>query len=229
MSDMERLSPADEQSLLPLVDLSPHLKIIDGRIRGIDLLEVPLDEYDIPQPAIFLRQVLGTVATNHYWTGYVDIHHFAWPGVEYRNLQTDDGDHIGARYRGSANLKWRLTRQLHNYLHKVSLPPKQPTIDVMYQWGFEQTQIDRLYDTIKLTSLGHIEVDDDTKELWRYSSYMTKLEEMRDGQLGLMPDREHLSRLEIDDARRTLRCLARTRGLTNARSSRRQFFGDIAA
>ena len=229
MSEMERLCPADEQSLLPLVDLSPHLTIIDGRIRGVDRIGVPRDANGIPKRVEFLRDVLGTIATNHYWTGYVDVHHLAWPGSDYRGIQTDAEQSLGASYRGGAALKIRLPRQLHNYIHRISLEPPIPSIDVMQQWVLEQTQIDRLYNTIKHTSLSDFEVDDDAKELWRYSSYMAKLEEMRDGQLGLMPDREHLSRLEIDDARRTLRCLARTRGLTNARSSRRQFFGDIAA
>jgi hypothetical protein len=229
MLEMERLSPADEQSLLPLVELSSHLTIVGNRIRAIDMLKVPLDGNGIPKRADFLRDVLGTVATNHYWTGYVDIHHLAWPGNDYRTIQTDEHESLGAAYRGAAALKIRLPRQLHNYIHKISLEPPIPPIDVMRQWVFEQTQIYRLYDTVRLSNLDKFEADDATKESLQYRSYQEKVAVMRDGKFGLMPDREHLSKLELEDARRTLRCLARARGLTNARSSRRQFFSDIAA
>lgn len=224
----ERFSVADDQSLAPLLDLSPHLIEINNRIHGIEPLEVPLDENGIPKRAQFVKMVLGTIATDHYWTGYLDVHHLAWPGAAYRNLRADQDRYMAMRYRGCATLKVRAPRQLHNYFHKITLEPPVPSHDVMRQWVLEQSQVDRLYDTISLSNLAEANVDDETKEMWRRSSYIAKLESMRDGELGLMPSREDLSRLDINAARHTLRGIARVKGITNHRLSRRSFFKEAA-
>lgn len=135
---------------------------------------------------------------------------------------------MAVKYRGCATLKVRVPRQLHNYFHKITLEPPVPSADVMHQWLLEQNQVDRLFDTISLSSLSQFDIDHDEKEEWRKSSYIAKLEEMRDGQLGLMPDREMLSRLELHHARKALRGIARVRGITNDRRSHRSFFKEAA-
>ena len=99
----------------------------------------------------------------------------------------------------------------------------------MRQWVFEQEQVYRLYDSIKLGSMSAIDVSQDIKEQLRHESYLRKLETMQDGELGLMPDKEMLSVLTIDEARRTLRALARVQGISNAKPCKRAFFGNMAA
>jgi hypothetical protein len=228
MSSGERFTRADEQSLVPLLDLSDHLVAENGRVRGIDKLEVPLDEYGIPRRTEFVKMVLGTIATDHYWTGYIDVHHLAWPGANYRNIKDPDDKYMAMKYRGCATLKVRVPRQLHNYFHKITVEPPTPSQEVMRQWLLEQSQVDRLYDTIRLDNLSTFNVDDDTKEEWRRSSFIAKLETMRDGELGLMPDREELRTLHIRQARQALRCIARVRGLANGRRSHVSFFREAA-
>jgi hypothetical protein len=134
MNRGEQFARADEQSLVPLLELSEHLASKGDRIRGIDLLDVPLDEHGIPKRTEFVKMVLGTIATDHYWTGFVDIHHLAWPGIDYHNMREGDDRYMAMKYRGCATLKVRVPRQLHNYFHKVTHQPPLPSVDVMRQW-----------------------------------------------------------------------------------------------
>lgn len=66
MNREELFARADQQSLTPLLELSDHLTLQHGRIRGIDRLDVPLDEYGIPKRTEFVKMALGTIATDHY-------------------------------------------------------------------------------------------------------------------------------------------------------------------
>ncbi|MBC7764514.1 hypothetical protein H7Y29_02260 [Microbacteriaceae bacterium] len=228
MNRGELLAHADEQSLTPLLELSDHLILQNGRISGINRIEVPLDEHGIPKRTEFVKMALGTIAADHYWSGFLDVHHLAWPGANYRDLNYADDRYMALKYRGCATLKVRVPRQLHNYFHKISFEPPVPSADIMHQWLLEQNQVDRLFDTICISSLSQFDINHDAKEEWRKSSYIAKLEQMRDGELGLMPDREMLSRLELHHARQALRGIARVRGITNDRRSHRSFFKEAA-
>lgn len=219
-------------SLHPIVPFSPLLEIVGRKVRPKDsdeMIEVPTNEFGIPQPRQFLINVMGSLATQHYWQGDHDVHHLAWPGSKHREITHESDELLGARYRGCATLKLKLPRQLHNYIHKVTLEPVPPSSEVMMQWVFEQEQVNRLYDTIKLASLAEADFLHEIKDRWRHQSYIDKLDGMKDGKLGLMPERNFLANLELDDARRTLRALARVQGISNAKSCKRAYFGKIAA
>ena len=70
--------PCNDQSLAPLVEISPLLKFdARGRVRATDKIEVPLDEFGIPRRVELMRQVLATLETAHHWTGGYDVHHLA--------------------------------------------------------------------------------------------------------------------------------------------------------
>ncbi len=229
----ERLSSIrNDQSLAPLLDKSTLLYVdAANKIRAKDKIDTPLDEYGVPRRVELMRQVLATVETAHIWTGFYDVHHAAWEGSTYRSIIVDD-EPLGANYRGCSSLKVTLPRQLHNYTHAISHEPPIPPIDVMRQYALEHGQVNRLYDTVKLTSYVDFpdlqRLDHEEKEQLRHESYLRKLETMADGEIGVMPDREYLSRLEVRQARAALRSIARVQGLSNSRKAAKVFFARAA-
>jgi hypothetical protein len=127
-------------------------------------------------------------------------------------------------YRGAAALKVRMPRPLHNYIHAVTEPPSTPDLDTMRQWTLEQRQVDRLYDTVSKGNMANMRIPEEQREKYRFSNFHKKLDEMDDGYLGLMPEKEYLTTITIDEARRTLHALARVRRIANSRSSQTRFF-----
>lgn len=234
MSYERRLSDMDNRSLAHLVKKTPMLEYRGNGAVCKEKIEVPLDEYGIPRRVELMRKVLGTLEVAHHWTGDYDLHHIAWPGVNYRKITDSNGELVGSYYRGAGSLKVMLPRQMHNYLHAITLPPPMPTFDVMRQYAHEHDQVSRLYDAISKRSY------DDFPELaqlpfWRQEelrgeSYLRKLDTMTNGEVGLMPNIDYLADLTIQEARPVLRSIARAQWLTNARQTRRQFFsGELAA
>jgi len=213
-----------EQSLAPMVRLSELLDRRDGQLVVLEKIPVPVSEHGIPLPRELIRDVLASLATKHIWTGHYDVHHVAWPEAEYKRINKETDSVLGGQYRGTAALKIRLPRQLHNYIHTVTEPPAIPDSDVMEQWVREKWQVDRLYDTVSLKSLSDINMPEEERERYRFSNFQQKLELMEDGHLGLMPEREGLAAMEISTARQALRAIARVQGFTNGRRQQTRFF-----
>lgn len=214
-----------ELSLRPLVDKSSLLDIRNGRLVVLDKIETPVDRNGVPIPQDLIKQVLATIATRHIWTGDLDVHHVAWPEATYKKVNQRTDGHLGGLYRGSAALKIRLMRQLHNYIHATTVPAKPPTQRVMAQWALEQSQLYRLDHTLSFKSMAEFDLPEEERERYRFSNFSQKLEEMTDGELGLMPSIDFLSGLDMRGARREVRLRARVHGLSNSRSSRRTFYG----
>lgn len=212
----------EKGSLLPLVGRTALLDLQRGEIVVHDKLEVPLNEHAIPQPVELIQNVLETVEGRHFWSGIYDVHHIAWPGCDYRALN-DGTNLLGSLYRGSGSLKILMPRQLHNYIHAVTEPPKMPEWDVMEQWVRESEQVGRLYNTIRLSNFAKADISEEQKEHYRFSNFQQKLENMEDGHLGVMPDREYLAGLEVGSARQVLRSIARVRGFSNTRRQQQRF------
>lgn len=217
-----------EQSLVPIVEKSDLLYVTNnGRIHTSDWIDTPVDQNGIPDRVELVRQALGTLASSHIWTGQYDVHHTAWPGAYYRNLPGDNTN-IGSNYRGSATLKVRLPRQLHNYVHKITHEPAVPSLDVMRQYSIEQDQVERLYSIVKYGSFSDSDarnaLTEEEKDDLRKQYLLRKLNTMQDGVLGVMPERNALSNMEMDEVRRVLRAVARVQGFSNAKSCQRAFF-----
>ena len=64
------------------------------------------------------------------------------------------------------------------------------------------------------------------KEDYRLRRFHELLDEMDDGQVGLMPQREMLARMPLVEARAVIRSLARVQGLSNDPSCQRAFFAE---
>lgn len=224
MSFERGLTVRDGHPLAPLLDHTDMLTVTSrGKIVCSDKIDVPLDEYGIPQRTEFIRQVLGTVASSYIWTDPHDLHHLAWPEAGYKDIGA-----VGSIYRSAGLLKAIVGRQLHIYTHHASNPPGKPPLENMRQFALEIGQVERLYDTIKVGSYKNFaELDRlpfEEQEQLRQQSYQRKLEDMLPGEVGVMPNKEHLSKLHVSEARPLLRKIVRPQGISNSRKAKRQFF-----
>lgn len=227
-SDSYTVNQAAKSSLLwrlaPYTDLIEQTGPDSVAVRG--RVETPYTEHGIVDRQTLFRRLLGSVASDYHWGGsFVGPHHLMWPqraycrpGVSRAKAKTT------AHFRGNPSLKVILPRELHDYLHRVTEPPKAPESDVMEQYTLEQSQVSRLYSIIRPS--GHMDKDlsfDDREDL-RYALLLGKLEDMEDGQVGLMPDRELLARLPIAESRQILRHRALPLGISAHKACQRVFF-----
>jgi hypothetical protein len=213
--------------------LADHTDLIqrgaNGTVRVLDIIDTPYGDHDIIDRKKLFSRILGSVASEYHWEGsYEGPHHLMWPRRFYyspvvRKRESDEA----ARYRGSPSLKVILPRQLHDYLHRITLPPVPPSLEVMRQYNLEQEQVNRLYNTVSLKSYSlATDLTFEEKEMLRRESLLRKLEVMEDGQVGLMPDIATLAELPVAEIRQRLRHLARPLGISAHRAARRVFFGD---
>lgn len=217
----------EPQCLLPLVGKTKFLEVdVYGAVRATDKIKTPIDTYGVPNRILLMRKVLGSVAMRHIWTGDYDLHHVAWPRAAY--AESADGPELGIDYRNAPSLRITMPRQLHDYIHLVTTETAPPSTDVMRQYSLEHGQVGRLYDTVKsyktdeeIEKFGFSEA---VSMAARLDSYHRKIELMQDGEIGIMPDREYLYNLDILEARRVLRSIARSNGFSNAKQSQRAFF-----
>lgn len=201
----EQFARLDEQSLIPIVELSDHLALVKNQVIGVDLLSVPLDQYGIPRRDAFVTMALGSIATEYIWRGFEDAHHIAWPRANYQIGGKGQHQSKASQFRECESMKVRVPRQLHNYFHKVTLPPPVPSEEVLRQYLTEQIQVKALYQVATLPFEQHHDSDEQTKDEWRKKRYLAKLEVMKSGEVGHMPDLELLATMDFNEARALLR------------------------
>lgn len=200
----------------------------NNTITVIDKIPLNYDTYGILDKRDMFKQLLGSVATEYHWQGsYAGPHHLMWPRRAYQ-LPTAPGltPDISSPFRESPTLKVILPRELHDYLHFVTEPPKMPSKEVMRQYTLEQTQITRLYNLVNRASLRTAPYDEDVKEALRTQRLHDGLSIMQDSQVGLMPDKQLLASLPLNESRRMLRHLAHPLGISAAKACQQVFFAD---
>ena len=228
-----RLLFHEAQPLVGLIEKSELL--VGNEFGGVNVdhkLATVLDEYGIPDRVKTMKEVLGSIAGKHVWTGDYDLHHMSWPRTHYTQYADDDGTRLGINFRNAGSLRVVMPRQLHDYTHAVTEPPPVPSVDVMRQYALEHGQVGRLYDTIK-SAKSNDEIQkygfpEESSVEARRAAFKQKIEMMEDGQIGIMPEKDYLYDLELDVARKVLRGIARANGISNARNSKRAFFGTNA-
>ncbi len=231
MAGGERVSMprADEQSLRQLIGKSTLLVERDGHVYVTDKLEIPCDEFGLPLREQFVKDVLATIVEPHVWTGSYDLHHLAWSRERFRRIGSKDHPSVGVEFRGAPQNKLRLNRQLHNYIHASTHELRMLDFGVMLQFTQETTRLVQLYDTICLRSYeDRSDIPEDEKEAKRLENFRAKLETVKQGWLGVMPDVDILKTLDATEARGALRGIARVKGLSNARKSKRTFFASTS-
>lgn len=211
--------------------LAPDAK---GKAKATDKITVPLDGYGVPDPEAYLKLLLSTVEESYVWPNDDNVHHLAYPRHDYHNAGENAVEY---RYRETPSIMMRLAKQLHNYGHAVTIPPPMPNDEVMIARVEEQTQINKLF------KLGRQAI---SSERWEYEmmsrgtychrlamdyikqnnqtaqAFYDYLEQCRDAQVGLMPDRGELYEAGIHEATRRLGVLAAARSLDYRRDSRSQ-------
>lgn len=183
----------------PLESLVPNSELLEMRGERVWVKErrdTPLTEFGTPDMTALVGAVLGTLAIDKSvaWSGLYDEHHLAWPKRHYIEVNRERGPvEVSRAYRESSMLKYRIPRQLHEYLHAAFEPPKLPDGDVMHQWTKETTAISRLRDAS--TQLAYYRMLDEV---------IRKV----DPRLGILPDLEELASLDLATAKQKLGAIA---------------------
>lgn len=128
---------------LPPVERSSNLKLCrDGKVRAIEKIDIPLDEYGVPVPVELIHEVAAMVDSEYVWPKYTNVHHLSWPRRSYHEHESD----TAALYRESSSLMMNIPIQFHNFIHAVTLPPPMPSVEVMSQRVLEQRSVDILFE-----------------------------------------------------------------------------------
>lgn len=183
-----------------------------------DQIPVPLDEFGVPRPMELMRNIMATIDDSYTPPEGENIHHTAYSRSNYWDYPSDPHK-VAARYREGHALMLSMPTQIHNYAHAVMEMPPIPVYDVMRQRVIEQKQVDRLsrlgMRAVKYVQWSESDIDrakqnrHGYKDLMRMSRIHTAmadasmrefyeyLKQTEDGQVGLMPDRDVLAKLEF--------------------------------
>lgn len=112
----ERLFPPSDRILLP---------------KG-ERIETPIDSRGLVDLGKLVTQVVACVDEGYKWRGEEDDHHLYWFSAIYgtRNLFMQD-EELGRKFRGLPLHIVRLPKELHAFVHAVTLPVEAPSKEVM--------------------------------------------------------------------------------------------------
>ena len=218
----------EPQTLAHLVEKSDLLTFgRDGKVVVVDKMQPELDEFGVPRRVAIVKNALATLATKHIWAGKYDLHHLAYTQNDYRSIVYDE-ELIGSQYRGAAKLKVILPRQLHEYIHAIYEKPMMPSLGVMRELGREAIAVYDMYQTVRHDNYAKFpdlrDLPLDAQDRKRKDSLEKKLQNAPAPVFGIMPDREKLAQMELSDARKLLRSIARVISFSNKPQSQKQFF-----
>jgi hypothetical protein len=119
----------------------PEFWLIDPKK---DKFPTPVDDRGLVDIHRLIQEVKLTVDPEFNWPTYSGIHHFYWPEESY---QYDKTTLVNPQaFRDIAVHKGRIPRVFENWLHIVTLPPKQPSPEVMhYRMEAWRTAINLFY------------------------------------------------------------------------------------
>ena len=132
---IERLSPPPGVFIQ-----SPHDKMV-----------TPLDDRGLVDVGALLAEVSGYVDPDYVWRGRLDEHHLFWFENLYNlaNLSNQNPD-LSRKFRGMPLHKIKLPRELHDFIHNVTLPVEPPEQEVM-EYRLESWEIaTRLFNSVSV-------------------------------------------------------------------------------
>lgn len=193
--------------LLPLMPHAPHMYVEDNIMKTSLQFETPINEYGIPQRELLIYQLIGSVAAEHTWSGYYDLHHIVHPRSNYIYKEGKwNADSAAARFRGSESLMIRQVRQLHMYNHLMVRKPEKLDDAVYEAFLHENDQMKYLYRTANITSEEGVSgIINQQLESRRELFYQAAIRRMQPGQVGHLPSLEYLASLSVAEARAFLR------------------------
>jgi len=97
-----------------------------------DKIATPLDDRGLVDIGSLLNEVGSFVDPDYVWRGRFDEHHLFWFGNLYNsaNLFNQNPD-LSRKFRGVPLHKIELPRELHDFIHTVTLPVEPPDQEVM--------------------------------------------------------------------------------------------------
>lgn len=177
-----------------------------------DKIEVPVDEYGIPDSEAFIARVLETVDDpDMVWGGRYDRHHMAWPGCLYRSIQTKRDTLAGSYYRGWNLLKIDGPRDLHDEAHRVAQDPVPPALEVIDQAALESRWLQGLRYSLSKDTIKFGDKEVLMTEQSQYEKYLRIVENMPKSELGILPCQELLMGYTLAEARLAIRSLTAVR------------------
>lgn len=210
---------------LPQVDQSLLLKIgTNGRVKAIEKMPTPVNEYGIPDADAFIAELSATLDSRYVPPFEANNHHLVYP----RSLYHAEGqDSIPYQFRETPSLKLRIPVQVHKYAHWVIEPAKMPSMDTMTQVVKEQRQIDQLFSIGRGVIGAYKWLDSMIEEgqqtyhaaeryiennevQARFYDYLAQCEEP---QIGLMPNIQELAQMDFRRAVRHLGGLSAAKAL----------------
>ena len=115
--------------------LAGHTEYLEPSGAGFRLreyIETPYDEFGIIDKRELFRRLLGSVSAGFYWGGsYEGPHHLLWLRSNYTSGSAQPQRPLSERFRGAPSLRVIVLRDLHDWLHEATQPPRVPSRDVM--------------------------------------------------------------------------------------------------
>lgn len=121
---------ADALNALPSAFLPPPETWLHNPYTD-DLLPTPLDERGLVDTAKLIKQVKATINPNYTWPSpFSDDHHLQWPDRWYEN--TPEATVNPHQFRNLAISRIYAPRMFHNWVHRITEPPRKPSEEVMH-------------------------------------------------------------------------------------------------
>lgn len=194
----------------------------------VEKIATPTDKiFDIPQRIALLRNVLSTLEVAYVWSGGHTVHHIAWHGEKFKKIPND----VGIDFRECNTLKVRIPSELHAYIHAVTEETDIPEVEYMKEYRHEYNTAERLAATLSPRSFDasparHLSQGEQSKR--RLDSYLSKVDRIEEPVMGILPSKEELLSMDIEQARIALNSIVEIQGFTNERSSKQAFFNMAA-
>lgn len=94
-----------------------------------EIIETPIDYRGLVDLDKLIDTVKSTVDSEYSWISHMnDVHHLQWYKALYRDHEFTN---LALEFRELVNRKAYIPRVFHNWLHRVTIPPPIPSIDVM--------------------------------------------------------------------------------------------------
>lgn len=95
-----------------------------------NLVETPLDHRGIVDLEELIKLVKSTVISDYNWPSSLnDVHHLQWHASLY---STHTHPVIASEFRNLVNRKAYVPRNFHNWIHRITVPPPLPSVEVMH-------------------------------------------------------------------------------------------------
>ena len=93
-----------------------------------DKFDTPVDDRGLIDQDLMIRAVKDTIDPSYEWPAQLSLDHFYWPGYWYDRSY----DPQAGRFRQLSIHKGIVPREWENWKHKITIPPRLPSPEVMH-------------------------------------------------------------------------------------------------